>query len=432
MTLNRSRRPLQALAAASAVLALAACGGSDPGTEGGGGGDEGPVELRFAGWDESQTPAMQAFIDAFEAENENISVTYETVPFNQYATKLQVQASSGDAPDVFWLHANDRDLYASEGVTQNLDELIEESDFDLSAYPDAALQQVTYDDSIYGFPRGAATVELWFNKEMFDAKGVEYPTADWTWEDLQTAAAALTDTPNGVYGVTTLYDGTQSFYNTIFQAGGQVISDDRTEALLDQPEAIEGIEFWTDMIEAGSAPTYQAQLDTAPAAMFQSGKAAMIYAGSWHPGIFDADAAIKDKIDVVQMPAGPGGDATLLGANAYAMSSNSEHPEAAWKFLSFIGGPDGAKVGAQSKVVVQPAEKDAAVVWAEQFPQWNMAAITDSAADGVPGPTTKLTTEWTGAMVDALAPAFDLKVPAAEAAKNADAAIEEVLAKENG
>jgi multiple sugar transport system substrate-binding protein len=432
MTLTRSRRPLPALAGLAAVLALAACGGSDPDAGGGGGEDEGPVELRFAGWDESQTPAMQAFIDAFEAENENISVTYETVPFNQYATKLQVQASSGDAPDVFWLHANDRDLYASEGVTQNLDELIEESDFDLSAYPDAALQQVTYEDSIYGFPRGAATVEVWFNKEMFDAKGVEHPTADWEWEDLQAAAAQLTDQANGVYGVTTLYDGTQSFYNTIFQAGGQVISDDRTEALLDQPEAIEGIQFWTDLIEAGSAPTYQAQLDTAPAAMFQSGKAAMIYAGSWHPGIFDADPAIKDKIDVVQMPAGPAGDATLLGANAYAMSSNSEHPEAAWEFLSFIGGPDGAKVGAQSKVVVQPADQDAAQVWAEQFPQWNMSAIIDSAEDGVSGPTTKLTTEWTGAMVDQLAPAFNLEISAEEAAKNADAAIEDVLAKENG
>ncbi len=429
------RRPLVLTACLSTAVLLGACGGESGGSgtgDGDAGGQDGPVELRFAGWDESQTPAMQAFIDAFEAQQDDITVTYETVPFNQYATKLQVQASSGDAPDVFWLHANDRDLYASEGVTQNLDELIEETGLDMSAYPQASIDQVSYEGSVYGLPRGAATVEVWYNTELFDAAGVEYPTADWTWEDLQTAAAALTDTPNGVYGVTTLYDGTQSFYNTIFQAGGQVISDDKSEALLDQPEAIEGIEFWTDMIEAGSAPTYQAQLDTAPAAMFQSGKAAMIYAGSWHPGIFDADPAIKDKIDVVQMPAGPAGDATLLGSNAYVMAAGSEHPEAAWEFLSFIGGPEGAKVAAQSKVVVQPADQEAVKVWAEQFPDWNMDAIVDSAADGVGGPTSKLTTEWTGAMVDELAPAFDLKIPAAEAAANADAAIEEVLAKENG
>ncbi len=430
----RNRRVLVATACAAAVTLLSGCGGEgSAGTSGNGGSaGDGPVELRFAGWDESQTPAMQAFIDAFEAKQDSIKVTYETVPFNQYATKLQVQASSGDAPDVFWLHANDRDLYASEGVTQNLDELIEESGLDLSAYPQAAIDQVTYEDSIYGLPRGAATVELWYNKELFDAAGVEYPTADWTWEDLQTSAAALTDTANGVYGVTALYDGTQSFYNTIFQAGGKVIADDRSEALLDQPEAIEGIKFWTDLIGAGSAPTYQQILNTAPDALFQSGKAAMIYAGSWHPGIFDANAELKDKIDVVQMPAGPGGDATLLGSNAYVMASNSKHPEAAWEFLSFIGGPEGAEVAAQSKVVVQPADANAVKIWADQFPQWNMDAIVDSAQDGVGGPNSKLTTEWTAAMIDQLAPALDLKISPEEAAANADAAIEEVLAKENG
>ena len=81
---------------------------------------------------------------------------------------------------------------------------------------------------------------------------------------------------------------------------------------------------------------------------------------------------------------------------------------------------------------MQPADQEAVAIWADQFPGWNMDAVVDSAEDGVGGPTTKLTTEWTGAMIDQLAPAFDLKVSAEEAAKNADAAIEEVLAKENG
>lgn len=426
------RRRLVLTACLSTTLLLGACGGDSGGSGGTDAAEGEPVELRFAGWDASQTPAMQALIDAFEAEHDDISVTYETVPFNQYVTKLQVQASSGDAPDVFWLHANDRDLYASEGVTQNLDELIEESGLDLSAYPEASVDQVSYEGSVYGLPRGAATVELWYNKELFDAAGVEQPTADWTWEDLQTAAAALTDPAQGVYGVAAPFDGTQSFYNTIFQAGGQVLSDDKTEARFDDPKTIEGIAYWTDLIEAGHAPTYQQTLNTAADALFMSGKAAMVYSGSWFPGIYDANADIKDKIDVVQMPAGPDGDATLLASNAYVMAAGSEHPEAAWEFLSFIGGPEGAAVAAQSKVVVQPADQAAVVIWAEQFPRWNMDAVVDSAEDGVGGPTSKLTTEWTAAMIDALAPAFDLQVPPEEAAKNADAAIEDVLAKENG
>jgi multiple sugar transport system substrate-binding protein len=427
----RHKNVAAALAVALLAATLAACG-SDDGNSSSEGNSGGKVSLRFAGWDESQTPAMEAFITAFEKIHKNVSVKYETVPFNEYATKLQVQASSGDAPDVFWLHANDRDLYASEGVTQNLDDLIDESKFDTSVFPESAIQQVKYNDSFYGLPRASATVELWYNKEIFDAAGVEYPTADWTWDDLKAAAAKLTDKAHGVYGVVAPYDATQSFYNTIFQAGGQVISDDKKSAEFDDPKTIEGISFWTDLIKAGSAPTYQKTLDTAADALFTSGKAAMIYSGSWFPGIYNANADIRDKIDVVQMPAGPAGDATLLGSNAYAMSAKSKHPKEAWEFLAFIGGSDGAKVAAESKVITQPAEQTAAKVWADQFPQWNMQAILDSANDGVAGPTTKLTTEWTGKMIDALAPAFNLQESPEKAAADADKAIEAVLAKENG
>lgn len=413
---------------------LAACGSGDNGAKDSsdGAGKEGEkVALRFAGFDTSQTPAMEAFIAAFHEKQKDITVKYETVPFNQYATKLQVEASSKNLPDVFWMHANDRDLYASEGMTQQLDELIEKSKFDLSVFPEAAMAQQKYNGGIYGLPRGAATIELWYNKEIFDAAGVDHPTDEWTWDDLKAAAEKLSDPKKGVYGVVAPYDGTQSFYNTIYQAGGRVLAEDKKSALFDDPKTIEGIRFWTDLIEAGHAPTYKTTLDTAADSLFTSGKAAMIYAGAWFPGIFDANADIKDKIDVVEMPAGPAGDATLMGANAYAMSAHSKNPDAAWEFLSFISGPEGAKVAAQSKVITQPAEKTAVELWAAQFPQWNMSAIVGSAQNGIPSPTSKLTTEWTGKMIDALAPAFDLKVSPEEATANADKAIEAVLAKEN-
>ncbi len=412
---------------------LAACGSGDD-TGGGSGQDSGgKAELRFAGFDTSQTPAMQAFIAAFQKKYPEISVKYETVPFNQYATKLQVETSSGNPPDVFWMHANDRDLYASEGMTQKLDDLIERDKFDLSVFPEAAMSQQKYDGGIYGFPRGGATVELWYNKKLFDAAGVKYPTDSWTWADLKTAAQKLSNPAKGQFGVVAAYDGTQSFYNTIFQAGGNVLAEDKKSATMDDPKTVEGLKFWTDLIKAKQAPTYQQTLDTPAETLFMSGKSAMMYAGAWFPGIFDANADIKDKIDVVKMPAGPAGHKSLMGANAYAMSSKSKHPDEAWKFLSFISGSEGAKVAAQSKVITQPAEENALALWAKQFPQWNMAAIVESAEDGVgvPSPTSKLTTEWTGKMIDQLAPAFDLKVTPEEAAANADKAIEDVLAKEN-
>jgi multiple sugar transport system substrate-binding protein len=429
--ISRRKNIAATLAVGLLALGLAACGSDDD--DGGDSSASGErVSLRFGGWDDSQTAAMEAFIAAFEKKNKNVNVTYETVPFNDFKTKLQVQASNGNAPDVFWLAAQDRDLYASEGVIKNISDLVEETDFDMSVFPEAAVEAVSYEGDLYGLPRGAATIELWYNKEIFDAAGVAYPTADWTWEDLQAAAAELTDESKGIYGVAATFDATQSFYNTIWQAGGQVISDDKKSSGFDSPETCAGIKFWTDLIEAGSAPTYEQTLNTAADALFTSGKAAMVYAGAWFPGIFDANADIRDKIDVVQMPAGPAGDASLLGVNLYSMYAETEHPEEAFEFLSFISGSEGAKVAAESKVITQPAEQGAAELWASLFPQWNMQAILDSSQVGHPFPVTLLTTEWTGAMIDALAPAFNLKMSPEEACASADKAIEDVLAKESG
>jgi multiple sugar transport system substrate-binding protein len=429
MDAKRWRRTACAVAAGVAMLLAAACGsaGGGSGTSDAGG----TVHLRFAGWDKVQAPAMQAVIDAFEAKHKNIKVTFQAIPFNDYAHKMQVQASAGNAADVFWITPGMTELYASEGVAAPIDDRAEESGIDLGIYPESALAQMRYEGKVYGFPRGAATTQLWYNKEIFDAAGVEYPTADWTWDDMKAAAAKLTDKEKEIWGLVALYDGTQSYYNSIFAAGGQVIADDGKTASLDDPKAIEGIRLWADLIEAGSTPRYSQTLETTPDALFMSGKAAMEWGGSWLPGVFAANEDIKDKIDVAPLPAGPAGRKTVLTSNGYSMYAGSKHPEEAWQFLSFLGGPEGLKIQSDSPTVVQPPTEQSAKVWAKHFPQYDMDAILDAPAYGEPWPTSKLTDEWLVAMKDELSKAFELKATPEEASRAADKAIEEVLAKED-
>lgn len=425
----RSRCVGLAVVTSLLLLGTAACSGGGSTAESGNG-EGAPVALRFAGWGQEQAAAMQVVIDAFQADHPGVTVTYENIPFAEYATKMQVQASAGDAPDVLWVAAANNILYASEGVTANLDDLVEESGFDLSAYSKPSLEQVSWDGSLYGFPRGAATTQVWYNKELFDAAGVEYPRADWTWEDMKRAAEQLTDPANGVWGVAAALDATQSYLNTIPAAGGQVLTEDGSASGFDDPQTCQGISFWTDLIESGVMPTYSQQLEVPPDSLFQAGKAAMMWAGSWFPGIFAANAELADKIDVAPLPEGPAGRATLLTSNAYAMSANTEHPDEAWAFLSFLASPEGAGLQAQSANVVQPAEQAAAEVWAEQFPQWDMDVILDSPSYGVPHPQSKLTEEWLTDMKDSLIPAFNLEASPDQVCATVDEQIEDVLAKE--
>jgi multiple sugar transport system substrate-binding protein len=407
------------------VVGLAACSSN------GGDSDE-KVSLRFAGWDQPQEPIMQELIVAFEKENPNISVTYENTAFASYSQKMQVQASAGDAPDVFWVTAANHILYASEGLTANIDEMLEKDDMDLSNYSDASIAQVTYDGSVYGFPRSGATSELWYNKELFDAAGVEYPTDEWDWEDMQEAAAQLTDPAAGVWGMGALLDGTQSYLNTIPAAGGSVLSEDGKSSNFSNPKTCAGVAIWHDMIDDGVMPTYSQMLESPPSGQFQSGKMAMLWAGAWYTGVFAQNPEIAEKIDVAPLPKGPEGRVALLTANAYAMYADSKHPEAAWKFLSFIGSPEGAAIQGKNPLNTQPAEEAAAELWASNFPQYNMSAITEAPASSVPHPQTKLTGEWITKIKDGLISTFNLEVEPQEACDAVSKEIDAVLAKENG
>ena len=86
----------------------------------------------------------------------------------------------------------------------------------------------TQDDGThYAIPKDYDTVALWYNKDMFDAAGVEYPTNDWTWEDLYEAGKALTK--DGKYGMAMDTDLNQEgYYNIVYSYGGYIINDDKT------------------------------------------------------------------------------------------------------------------------------------------------------------------------------------------------------------
>jgi ABC-type glycerol-3-phosphate transport system substrate-binding protein len=59
----------------------------------------------------------------------------------------------------------------------------------------------TYDGTFYCPPKDFSTLALQYNIDMFDAAGLDHPDEDWTWEDLEEAAAALTNADDGVYGM---------------------------------------------------------------------------------------------------------------------------------------------------------------------------------------------------------------------------------------
>ncbi|WP_447911889.1 ABC transporter substrate-binding protein [Microbacterium phyllosphaerae] len=405
-----SRRALGALAAsAAAVLALSACS-SQAGGESSSGGD---VTLSYAIWDENQKPAMEDIAAAFEKENPNVTIDIQVTPYKEYFTKLQTAATGGSAADVFWMNGPNFPLYASNGQLAPLDD----AGIDAADYPQGLIDLYTFDGKLYGAPKDFDTVALWYNKELFDAAGVDYPTAGWTWDDFTAAAAALTDPATGQFGVAASQYGQENFYNSIAQAGGEVISADGTESGYGSPEALAGIELWTDLIEAGSSPTAQQMTDTNPEDFFLSGKVAMFQNGSWGAIAYGDNADIADTVNVAPLPEGPEGNQSVIHGVGNVANAKSPHLAEAQAFAAFASGEEAAQIQAESGTVI-PAFNGTQQAWVDALPQYDLQVYIDALDTAVPYPVSKNTSAWTSIESEVLSQVWSGAVTPAEGLKD--------------
>ena len=378
----------------AAALALTAC---SSGGDGSSSGQTEDVELSYALWDENQVPAMEDIIEFCTEEQPGLSVDIELVPSTEYWTKMQTSIASGSGPDVFWMNGPNFAQYAANGALADLGD----TGIDTADYPEALVDLYSYDGALYGAPKDFDTIGLWYNKKLFDAAGLEYPNEDWTWEDLQSAAAELTDADAGVWGIAAVPYSQMTYYNTIPQAGGEVISSDQSTTGYGSAEALEGISFWSDLLAAGYSPSAQQQTDTSPFDMWYSDKIAMFYDGSWAGGA-NAGQPVGDHVDVTRLPAGAAGDQSVVHGLANVANAKSKNLEAAKAFAACASSEEAANIMAETGTVI-PAFNGTQQAWVDALPQYNLQIFIDALENAVPYPISKNTTAWTTLETEILA-----------------------------
>ncbi|RME85301.1 MAG: sugar ABC transporter substrate-binding protein [Caldilineae bacterium] len=300
------------------------------------------VTLLWAFWgspEEAKTHQMVA--DAFMAEHPNIKIETMVEPWGDYFTKIQALWAGGDPsviPDVLFLWPTPR--YAAEGVLENLQPWIEKTGYDLSDYWPALLESAMYNGDVYGLPRDIGLEVLYYNKDIFDEVGLEYPNDSWTWDDLVAAAEKLS-IPGERYALA-MEGGKYQLW--VGQNYGSILDDMRnpSKCTLTEPAAMEGVKFFADLMDKGyamrDADLSQAGGDTA---VFLSGQAAMIIQNSSRVSAFNA-AGMNYDVEVVPIPKGGQRSASAGGA-AWVMSAASDNKEEAWTFLSWLQSTDGGQ-----------------------------------------------------------------------------------------
>lgn len=385
----------------------------------GSGGD--PTKLKanitFGMWDEVALPGIKAQIAEFNKTYPNVKVTTELTPYDKYWTKLQTQGSSGTLPDVFWMNDLNIKLYASNGLLEPISDLVASKKVELGNYPPALNKRFTIDGKVYAVMTQVGSNAVWYNKKLFDKAGVAYPKPGWTWTDFQNDAKTISDKLHGqgVYGSASDLGNQTTFYNTIYQNGGTVISPDGKKSGYGDPKTIEGLQFWADLIANGSSPTVQQLSDTPGLKLFEAGKAAMNWGGSWTVSEV-SESGVAHDVDVAPLPCGQKCGSVVAGLGN-VISKKTKHEEAAKAFVAFLDSSAAAQIMARQGSLI-PSFNGSQTAWVAAAPQYHLQAFVDAATkDPFPFPISLNTGAWESLETKILPDAFAGKRSMADAGK---------------
>ena len=290
------------------------------------------VVLTVAGWasSEQEDAALRAQLERFTAET-GIKVEFQPSP--DYDTTMQTAFASGQYANVFYVDSSKLPDWVDAGVVAAGDGLVEN--------PEGIYQSLrdifTVNGTFYCPSKDFATMGLQYNKDLFDAAGQDYPTADWTWTDLKTAADALTDPSNGVIGMVTPPDLAR-WLAFMHQAGGQLF-DANGEFAFDSPEVLEALEYYASFARDGSGGSPSSVDAGWGGEAFGQGRAAMAMEGGWVMGYL-----LENFPDLnwgnVELPAGPAGKASMAFSVCFGVAAENTHPAESWQLVNFLTGEE--------------------------------------------------------------------------------------------
>lgn len=412
---------------AAAAISLSACsgGGTEPGGATGELSPDTTAELTLFYWDKSQTPTVEANIAAFNEKYPNITVKTSIAAYKDYWTKLRTQAEGDQLPDVFWMNGPNIQLYAGNDMLAPIDDL---TDVPWDQYPTALVDLYTVDGKHYGIPKDYDTIACFINKTLFEQAGVPVPTDGWTWQEHNDAAKKIAASGAfGIVGTAGAADGQGSYYNTMFQAGGYVIKDNKSGFA--DPKSIRGLQFWADLIADGSMPSIQVMTDTTPTVLFTNGQAGIFWAGSWMVKPLLEDLKDPSEVVVVPLPKDEQ-QATVIHGLAYVASAKSKNMAAAKALVRAMASKESAEREATNGTAI-PAFTGTQQAWVDGRPDWNLDVFTTGADEySVSYPVSKNTAAWEDLQLQILPDAFAGKTPMEEAAKKLAEQMDALLAKE--
>lgn len=325
----------------------------------------GKTKLTFTMWGgESDQETYQQRLDLAKEKYPDIEVELIYVP-EQYAQKVQTMIAGNTAPDIMQL-AEDVHIYSSKNQLASLNELVESADVDLDERFGTVHNNYSRDGNVYALPDRGGSLIVYYNKDLFDKAGLDYPTEDWTWDDLLSASQKLTvkegdEIVEWGFGAGDWWPMWMSF---MYQNGGGILDADGNP-IINSPENIEAMQFYVDLIHkhkiSPSNTDYANMGDIGSDQLFAQGKLAINFTGFWNIGT----AANVEELNWDIAPLWKNKEAgTVPFGSGLAITNQSKHKEEAFKIVEFLTSEEGQLPIVENK---QDAPANIAVLGSDAF-----------------------------------------------------------------
>lgn len=322
---ERCNRPEWRSLSVLAVVLLVACGRQDS--------DSHPVLTYNCAANTREITALREELPRFR---ETSGIEIRLNPFSG-EEKLYAMMAARQAPDIFYTNNAVRDRLAAEGRLLDLDPFAR-ADPTIARFPAEVLTATrSIDGGLYSIQNYTHTCGVYYNRELFARAGIKPPNSEWTWEDMRTVAARLTEDSNG--------DGRTDRYGIFIPAHFVEAFEQMNHAPIHRntifldisPEATEVHERFLALIRDGFMPDVRRvqALGMQAAQLLQSGRVAMLVEGVPHPGLMET---LTIDWGLAPLPRFHGRTPRYFRSDSggISISAATESPDAAWTALVWL------------------------------------------------------------------------------------------------
>ncbi len=278
----------------------------------------------------------QPLVDAYNATHEN-QIKLTIIPNDSYQQKVGSAAGANALPDLLASDVVYSPNYVSQGLYQDITSKVEGLPFYDDLTP-AHSQAASKDGKIYGTPFIVDSSLIIYNKDLFEAAGLDPEAAPQNFDDIYNDAKAIRALGDDTYGF--YFGGNCAGCNAYDMMaigaadGTPAFQDDGKTVSIDNAAMNDTLALYKKMWDEGIIPSAaQTEDGSTWTTAFNAGQIGILPIGNFNFGPL-ADASFDWGIAPLPSPDGSG-TSTFVGGDVIGISENSKNVDQAFDFIEW-------------------------------------------------------------------------------------------------